>query len=113
MCVVQCIDKLYLNLTLLLLTFTITCTYACSYTYTHAGYIGELNDLNLRPDEDEVEQVFTIPLKDLLDDRKWTHKDFCTPAYHGGPFVIWGLTAYLLHRFINDVVQRMHFKVEC
>jgi nudix motif 8 len=70
------------------------------------GYIGELTELNLTPDEDEVEQIFTIPLKDLLDDKKWTHKDHSTPAFHGGPFEIWGLTAYLLHRFVKDIVKK-------
>jgi nudix motif 8 len=74
------------------------------------GFIGELTELNLRPDEDEVEQVFTIPLNDLLDDSKWTHKEFSTPAFHGGPFVIWGLTAYLLHRFLKDVVKKCTIK---
>eukprot|EP00605_Chrysophyceae_sp_TOSAG23-4_P002034 GSChrysophyteH1.ASY1.ANO1.2252.1 assembled CDS len=70
------------------------------------GFIGELSELHIRPDADEVEQVFSIPLKDLLDDSKWTHKEFSTPAFHGGPFVIWGLTAYLLHRFLSDVVKK-------
>jgi len=70
------------------------------------GYIGELSELQLHPNYDEVEQVFSIPLKDLLDESNWTHKSFSTPAFHGGPFVIWGLTAYLLHRFLDDVVRK-------
>ena len=74
------------------------------------GFIGELTELQLKPDEDEVEQVFSIPLRDLLDDDKWTYKEFSTPAFHGGPFVIWGLTAYLLHRFLKDVVKKCTLK---
>ncbi len=70
------------------------------------GYIGELADLPLQPNYDEVEQVFTIPMHDLLDSKNWTHKSFSAPAFHGGPYVIWGLTAYLLHRFLDDVVRK-------
>jgi nudix motif 8 len=69
------------------------------------GYIGELTELKITPNYDEVEQVFTIPLRDLLDETKWTHKSFSTPVFHGGPFAIWGLTAYLLHLFLKDVVR--------
>ena len=70
------------------------------------GYVGELNELNLRPNPDEVEQLFSIPIVDLLDKSKWVHKEFSTPSYHGGPFVIWGLTGYLLHKFIEDVLGK-------
>jgi 8-oxo-dGTP pyrophosphatase MutT (NUDIX family) len=52
------------------------------------GYIGELNDRILSPNPDEVEQLFTIPISDLMDASKWTQKDFSTPAFHGGPFLI-------------------------
>lgn len=70
------------------------------------GFIGELNNLALSPNPDEVEQLFTVPLEDLLDFKKWTIKHFSTPVFTGGPFPIWGLTAYLLHRFVTDVVQK-------
>mmetsp|Transcript_27862 Transcript_27862/g.26704 ORF Transcript_27862/g.26704 Transcript_27862/m.26704 type:complete len:342 (+) Transcript_27862:175-1200(+) len=70
------------------------------------GYIGEFNELKLTPNPDEVEQLFTVPLSDLLDKNKWTIRDFSTPVFTGGPFVIWGLTAYLLHRFLQDVVNK-------
>lgn len=68
------------------------------------GFIGELNDLVLTPNSDEVENYFTIPLEDLLDERKWLTRNFSTPVFTGGPHTIWGLTAYLLEKFLKDVV---------
>lgn len=70
------------------------------------GFIGELNDLVLTPNSDEVEQYFTIPLYDLLDEQKWLTRNFSTPVYTGGPHTIWGLTAYLLEKFLKDVVLK-------
>ena len=47
------------------------------------GYIGELNDLTLTPNPDEVEQLFSVPLADLLDKNKWVIRDFSTPVFTG------------------------------
>jgi len=47
-----------------------------------------------------------VALRELVDERKWIINEFSTPMFTGGPFVIWGLTGYLLHKFINDVVNR-------
>lgn len=54
----------------------------------------------------QVEQWFTVPLADLLDKANWEHREFSAPVFTGGPFVIWGLTAYLLERFLLDVVTQ-------
>eukprot|EP01041_Mallomonas_annulata_P003821 gene3821-7611_t len=70
------------------------------------GFIGELNDLTIKPNFDEVEQYFTIPFKVLTDEKHWIIRDFSAPVFNGGPFVIWGLTAYLLDHFIKDVVNK-------
>jgi len=70
------------------------------------GFIGELNDLVLTPNSDEVEQYFTIPLEDLLDEQKWLTRNFSTPVFTGGPHTIWGLTAYLLEKFLKEVVMK-------
>jgi len=76
------------------------------------GYIGELNDLKqyLSPNPDEVEQLFTVPMERFLNKNNWEVKEFSTPVFTGGPFVIWGLTAYLLERFIKDVVMKCELK---
>ena len=68
------------------------------------AYIGEINDLQLSPNKDEVEELFCIPLELLLDKENWVLSDYATPIFTGGPHVIWGLTAYLLNRFIDDIV---------
>ena len=47
------------------------------------GYIGELNELTLTPNPDEVDQLFTVPLADLLDKNKWVIRDFSTPVFTG------------------------------
>ena len=47
------------------------------------GYLGDLNDLTLTPNAAEVEQLFTVPLSDLLDKSKWVIRDFSTPVFTG------------------------------
>ena len=76
------------------------------------GYIGELNDLKqyLCPNPDEVEQLFTVPMERFLNKNNWEVKKFSTPVFTGGQFVIWGLTAYLLEKFIKDVVMKCELK---
>jgi len=74
------------------------------------GFLGELNDLVLRPNVDEVEYLFTVPISILLDDTKWTLRPFSTPVFSTGGDnnndVIWGLTAYLLNKFLKDVLLK-------
>lgn len=72
-------------------------------------YLGELPD-QLSPSPDEVSEVFTIPLKDLIDNEKWVHKEGLAPIYVGGPHVIWGLTGYILERFRKDILSPNHAK---
>lgn len=50
--------------------------------------------------------MFCVPLELLLDREKWIIRDYATPVFTGGPFVIWGLTAYLLDRFLMDIVMK-------
>lgn len=72
------------------------------------GFIGELNDLALQPNPEEVEYLFTVPISELLDDKKWSQRPFSTPVFSGGDSnnVIWGLTAYLLNKFLKDVLLK-------
>ena len=69
------------------------------------GFIGDLENHTLMPNADEVEQLFTVPLKDLLNPDKWIKKDHTAPTFTGGPFVIWGLTGYILDKFVG-VLQK-------
>jgi ADP-ribose pyrophosphatase YjhB (NUDIX family) len=74
-------------------------------------YLGELSD-SLSPSPDEVSEVFTIPLVDLVDNDNWVHKEGLAPIFVGGPHVIWGLTGYILERFRKDILRplRREFK---
>ena len=54
-----------------------------------------------------MEECFTVPLSDVLEKTNWVHKDTdSAPIFVGGPHVIWGLTAYILDRFKQDVLAR-------
>jgi nudix motif 8 len=71
------------------------------------GYVGELGSIELTPNEDEVDEAFTVPLIDLLDKDNWIQPDKNqAPVFTGGRHVIWGLTAYILDRFMDDVLAR-------
>lgn len=71
------------------------------------GFCGELSRYELKPNASEVEELFTIPVYTLLDQEKWiTSTDLRSVIFAGGPHIIWGLTAYILDRFINDILLR-------
>ena len=65
----------------------------------------DLAHADLRPNPDEVAELFTIPLATLLDRKHWVYKDDHAPIFVGGPYVIWGLTGYILERFWKDILQ--------
>jgi hypothetical protein len=55
----------------------------------------------------QVSECFTIPLYTLLDKQHWLHDEaHKTIVFTGGPHIIWGLTAYILDRFIKEVLGR-------
>lgn len=72
-------------------------------------YLGELPK-QLSPSPDEVSEVFTIPLKDLIDNENWVHKEGLAPIFVGGPHIIFGLTGYILDRFRKDILSPNHSK---
>ena len=69
-------------------------------------YVGELTQLKLTPNPDEVEELFTVSITELMDASNWKRRDLSTPTFYGAKYTIWGLTAYLLDRFIVDVVGK-------
>ena len=69
-------------------------------------YIGELGHLNLQPSADEVAEVFTVPLSSILNRERWLKRENFAPIFVGGPHVIWGLTGYIVERFVKDVLRR-------
>ena len=69
-------------------------------------FVGELADLDLRPNPDEVSEVFTVPLKSFLQKEDWIHREGFAPIFVGAPHVLWGLTGYIVERFVKDVLAR-------
>jgi hypothetical protein len=74
-------------------------------------YIGEIGDKDLRPNSDEVAECFTVPLSLFLDHERWVRKPDFAPIFTGGPHMIWGLTGYIVNRFVKDVLAR--YRVQC
>jgi 8-oxo-dGTP pyrophosphatase MutT (NUDIX family) len=64
----------------------------------------DLAQVDLKPNPDEVAEVFTIPLSSLMDKSQWIYKDEHAPIFVGGPYIIWGLTGYILERFWKDIL---------
>ncbi len=54
------------------------------------GYLGRMEDVSVTPNVDEVGEWFTVPIRDLLDERQWTKREFSAPIFHGGPFPVSG-----------------------
>lgn len=69
------------------------------------GFTGEMSDRSVAINEDEVESLFTVPLRDLMNEDNWVRHSNATPVFTGGPHVIWGLTAYLLDICLSEVLQ--------
>lgn len=79
-------------------------------------------DASLRPNANEVELAFSLPLRHLADPANHSFEllppkipregggssrhpraGLWVPVFHGGPARIWGLTAYMLHSFLLEV----------
>ncbi|GMH73736.1 hypothetical protein TrST_g13789 [Triparma strigata] len=76
------------------------------------GYLGELDGVDMEPNKDEVEECFTVPLSAILEKSNWVYRDDAAPVFTGGPHVIWGLTAYILDRFMKDVLARYRITLD-
>lgn len=67
-------------------------------------YLGDLDKFQLHPNPDECAECFTVPLDLFLDRESWVHKQNYAPFFVGGPHIIWGLTGYIIHRFVMDLL---------
>lgn len=70
-------------------------------------FLGELPQ-TLTPSPDEVAQVFTVSLKDLMENAHWEYKEGLAPLFVGGPHLIWGLSGYILDRFRKHILRPLH-----
>ncbi|KAL1139298.1 hypothetical protein AAG570_006284 [Ranatra chinensis] len=69
------------------------------------GYLGSMNLETLKPNPDEVEQVFAISLKHFCDSnnckftqfRVGSDKGYVLPAYINAKYRVWGITALITH----------------
>ena len=72
-------------------------------------YVGIVPDVyELKPNADEIEEVFRVPVRYLLEDpREMTHRidyegrSWYVPSYRYEGFKIWGLTALMLTELMN------------
>lgn len=69
---------------------------------------------NLVLNSSEVEEVFTVSIKDLCDSNYHAHTQFrntySTPVYLGGQHRIWGLTAIITHLFLKALLSEETYK---
>ena len=74
------------------------------------SYFGAVDlDKDVRVNADEVAEVFSVPLRDLVDPALQSTTTFETrslsmPQFDGGPHRIWGLTAYVLSGCLHDAL---------
>lgn len=69
------------------------------------GYIGKLEDVQLVLNPGEVHNCFTVPIYQLLNKDNWVFRELASPVFlppgDDGSRKIWGLTGYILHRFMK------------
>lgn len=77
------------------------------------AFIGEIKDLDVRFNDGEVEDIFTVPLESIAKRTNWQLQDHAAPIFKA-PHTIWGLTAYVLDRFLHRVLyhHRGNVKME-
>ncbi len=68
------------------------------------GFLGELSELKLDVNRDEVEEFFTVPIHTILEGDRWVENKIETPVFDDGNHLLWGLTAYILDKFRHDVL---------
>lgn len=69
-------------------------------------FLGEIGGSKLNLNSDEVSECFSVPLESFLDRDRWVNKKHYAPFFTGGPHIIWGLTGYIVNRFVRDIIER-------
>jgi len=69
------------------------------------GYLGALEELDVSPNPAEVTGHFTVPVDTILDKDNWIVRKYSPPVFREPDApkdqTIWGLTGYILHRFMR------------
>ena len=73
------------------------------------GFVGEMGDASsLDVSAEEVDIAFALSLQEVLapDKREWQDLGpYRIPIFQAGPAPVWGLTAYLVMEFVQEVLQ--------
>jgi nudix motif 8 len=71
------------------------------------GYIRDDVSNGIRINRDEVDAWFSVSLEDLANPAHWEREAYQTPVFSlDGKQIIWGLTAYILDRFMRKALRR-------
>ncbi|XP_064073684.1 mitochondrial coenzyme A diphosphatase NUDT8-like [Vanessa tameamea] len=69
------------------------------------GCVADLKEEDLCQNNDEVEEVFAVPIENLCDPKNQYHTQFSNgfilPVFIADEHKIWGLTAYITHMFLS------------
>ena len=66
----------------------------------------DLSESSLNINPSEVAAAFTVSLSDLANPQYWRRVPYHTPVFEHGNHVVWGLTAYILDRFMRKALRR-------
>lgn len=79
------------------------------------GLIRNFDMKSLQPNPDEVEEIFTVSMKDLCNKDNHAHFKFnghMLPIFLSEKHKIWGLTGLVTHLFLQSFLPENEYKVE-
>jgi nudix motif 8 len=79
------------------------------------GFVGDIDVSRLKTNADEVEDVFTMSLRELCDPAVCKHTQFRSrslvlPLFVGPQYKVWGLTAVITHTMLKALVPEYYKK---
>uniref|UniRef100_A0A2A4K0G7 Nudix hydrolase domain-containing protein n=1 Tax=Heliothis virescens TaxID=7102 RepID=A0A2A4K0G7_HELVI len=79
--------------------------------------VGEILNFNMQkliPNQEEVDDVFTIPMNVFCDKNNHgslRHNGVLVPVFSGGKYKVWGITATITHRFLYTFLPKDLYSV--
>ncbi|CAD0202457.1 unnamed protein product [Chrysodeixis includens] len=77
------------------------------------GLIRDFDMNKLEPSEDEVAEIFTVPMKVFCNKNNhgcYMYNNFIIPVYTGGKHTIWGITGIITHLFLQSFLPEDVYK---